>query len=134
RVGSVRELLIRIRHITSVVRDRFSADTWRILNQLQADARARRSRLPLADALALLNTLVVDLGAFSGMEMENMTRGHGWRFLDFGRRLERAIALAGVVRAGLGAAGKTGAVLDALLEVADSSMTYRRRYFAQAQL
>ena len=85
----MRELGLRIRHIISVVRDRFSDDTWRILNQLQTDSRTRPGRIPLANALALLNTLIVDLAAFSGMEMENMTRGHGWRFLDFGRRLER---------------------------------------------
>ena len=32
------------------------------------------------------------LSAFSGLVMESMTRGDGWRFLDIGRRLERAIA------------------------------------------
>ena len=43
------------------------------------------------EALALLNALVADLAAFSGMEMENMTRGQGWRLLDLGRRIERGI-------------------------------------------
>jgi uncharacterized alpha-E superfamily protein len=134
RAGSVRELCLRIRHIVSTVRDRFSLDTWRILNQLQLDSRTRPRRIPLANALALLNKLIIDLAAFSGMEMENMTRGHGWRFLDFGRRLERSTRLVGVVRAALSAEIKTSAVLEPLLEIADSSMTYRRRYFAQAQL
>ena len=134
RVGSVRELGLRIRHIASIVRDRFSLDTWRILNQLQLDSRMRPGRIPIANALNLLNTLIVDLAAFSGMEMENMTRGHGWRFLDFGRRLERGTNLVGAVRAALAAEVKTGAVLEPLLEIADSSMTYRRRYFAQPQL
>jgi uncharacterized alpha-E superfamily protein len=83
----------------------------------------------------LLNTLLFDLGAFSGMEMENMTRGHGWRFLDFGRRLERGFQLVNLLRAALatGAASST-VLLEPLLEIADSVMTYRRRYFAQAQL
>jgi uncharacterized alpha-E superfamily protein len=130
----VRELVVRIRHIASIVRDRFSADTWRILNQLQIDSRTRPGRIPLANALTLLNTLIMDLGAFSGMEMENMTRGHGWRFLDFGRRLERGANLVGVVRAMLSLEMKLSAMLEPLLEIADSSMTYRRRYFAQAQL
>ncbi len=134
RAGSVRGLILRIRQIASIVRDRFSSDTWRILNQLQLDSRSKPGRIPLAHALTLLNTLVMNLGAFSGMEMENMTRGHGWRFLDLGRRLERAHQLAEVVRAALGPQIKTGTVLEPLLEIADSSMTYRRRYFAQAQL
>jgi uncharacterized circularly permuted ATP-grasp superfamily protein/uncharacterized alpha-E superfamily protein len=134
RPGGVRELVRRIQHIASIARDRFSTDTWRILNQLQLDSRIRPGRLPLANALTLLNTLIMDLGAFSGMEMENMTRGHGWRFLDFGRRLERAYQLVNVVCAALSPEIKTNAVLEPLLEIADSSMTYRRRYFAQAQL
>jgi uncharacterized circularly permuted ATP-grasp superfamily protein/uncharacterized alpha-E superfamily protein len=134
RPGGVRQLSSRIHQIASIVRDRFSADTWRILNQLQLDLRSRPGRLPLANTLALLNTLIIDLGAFNGMAMENMTRGHGWRFLDFGRRLERGFNLAALLQAGLSTEDKTGAVLQPLLEVADSAMTYRRRYFAQAQL
>jgi uncharacterized circularly permuted ATP-grasp superfamily protein/uncharacterized alpha-E superfamily protein len=135
RMGSVRDLSGRIRQISSVVRDRFSADTWRILNQLQTDSRTRPGKIPLANALSLLNTLLFDLAAFSGMEMENMTRGHGWRFLDFGRRLERGVQILNLLRA----ASTTGAasftvLLEPLLEIADSVMTYRRRYFAQAHL
>ena len=41
RLGSVREVLNRLRHIAFVVRDRFTADTWRIFNKLQMDARVR---------------------------------------------------------------------------------------------
>jgi uncharacterized circularly permuted ATP-grasp superfamily protein/uncharacterized alpha-E superfamily protein len=134
RTGSMRALAHRIRIIASIVRDRFSTDTWRLLNQLQLDARTKRGHIPLADALALLNTLIMDLAAFSGLEMENMTRGHGWRFLDFGRRLERGANLISFVSAALSVEIKTELVLEPLLEIADSSMTYRRRYFAQAQL
>ena len=63
-----------------------------------------------------------------------MTRGHGWRFLSAGRRLERGAALAAVVRAMLRPRGSDTAALWPLLEIGDSSMTYRRRYFAQASL
>jgi len=133
KLGSVRELGLRIRNIISIVRDRFSTDTWRILNQLQTDSRTRPGRIPLANSLALINTLIVDLAAFSGMEMENMTRGHGWRFLDFGRRLERGVNLLNAIKSALHPEIKNPTVLDPLLEIADSSMTYRRRYLAQAQ-
>src|SRR5207237_2084154 len=85
--GSVRELLGRIRFIVSAVRDRFSGDTWRILGRLEADSRARPGRLPLVNARTLIHNLVLDLAAFNGMEMENMTCGHGWRFLVLLRRL-----------------------------------------------
>jgi len=133
REGSARELVLRIRQIASMVRDRLSADTWRILNQLHLDARSKPGRLPLVNAMAVVNTLIVDLAAFSGMEMENMTRGHAWHFLDFGRRLERASNLVELTRAGLQEEGPGASFLGPLLEIADSTMTYRRRYFAQPQ-
>ncbi|HEY6168274.1 MAG TPA: circularly permuted type 2 ATP-grasp protein, partial [Verrucomicrobiae bacterium] len=132
--GSVRELLGRIRLIVSLVRDRFSGDTWRILNRLELDSRTRAGRLPLANAVALIHTLVLDLAAFNGMEMENMTRGHGWRFLDLGRRLERAINLAKLLRAGIATDARPDVVFEPLLEIADSVMTYRRHYFAEPAL
>ena len=64
-----------------------------------------------------------------------MTRGPNWLFLDLGRRLERALHLAWLVR-------QTVADTDAretehmriLLEIADSAMTYRSRYLNVFQL
>jgi uncharacterized alpha-E superfamily protein len=78
--------------------------------------------------------MITDLAAFSGMEGESMTRGHGWLFLDIGRRLERSIGMTRLVRTAIEASPSHVAILEPLLEVADSSMTYRRRYFAEAQL
>lgn len=133
RPGSARQILSRVRSIASVVRDRFSSDTWSILNKLNIDARTRPHRVPLVDALSALNTAIVDLAAFSGMEMENMTRGLGWHFLDFGRRLERAVQISQFFRAGICGADST-AMLEPVLEIFDSLITYRRRYFTSVQL
>jgi uncharacterized circularly permuted ATP-grasp superfamily protein/uncharacterized alpha-E superfamily protein len=130
----MRETLEELRRIASNVRDRLSIDTWRILNQLRQDFRLRHGRVQLDDALLHLNRMVTDLAAFSGMEMENMTRGHGWRFLDVGRRLERAANMTALLTLSLAATSPYQAMLGPLLEVADSTMTYRRRYFAQPQL
>jgi uncharacterized circularly permuted ATP-grasp superfamily protein/uncharacterized alpha-E superfamily protein len=132
--GGVRELLKRIHYIATAVRDRFSGDTWRILGRLEVDARSRPGRLPLARATALIHNLVLDLAAFSGMEMENMTRGRGWRFLDFGRRLERGLSILKLLQAALSGESQPHAVLESALEIADSLMTYRRRYFAAPEL
>jgi uncharacterized circularly permuted ATP-grasp superfamily protein/uncharacterized alpha-E superfamily protein len=132
--GGVRELLKRTRFIASAVRDRFSGDTWRILGRLEADARSRPGRLPLARATALIHNLVLDLAAFNGMEMENMTRGHGWRFLDFGRRLERGLSVLKLLRSAASSKSPPAAVLEPVLEIADSLMTYRRRYFTAPRL
>ena len=130
----LRTTLGEVRRIATTVRDRISLDTWRILNQLQPELRLRQGRVQFDDVLVHLNRIVTDIAAFSGMEMESMTRGHGWLFLDIGRRLERSLAAVRLIRSAIVARPSPIAMLEPLLEVADSSMTYRRRYFAEAQL
>ena len=129
---ALKQTLGDLQRITGVVRDRLSVDTWRILNQLQEDFRIKSGRAQFNDVLGHLNRMIMDLAAFSGMEMENMTRGHGWRFLDVGRRLERSVNLTTLVRTALEVS--PAGMLGPLLEVADSTMTYRRYYFAAPQL
>ncbi len=115
------------------VRDRLSIDTWRILTELQAELPPEGTLPELDEALVLLNRLIRGLSAFAGMVMENMTRSHGWRFLDLGRRLERASALLLLVSGTLTEDPAGRHLLTPLLDIADSAMTYRRRYFAHAQ-
>ena len=68
------------------------------------------------------------------MERENINRGLGWVFMTTGRRLERAIYLTrqlSEITAPL--AEQDWSLLECLLEVADSSMTYRTRYYTTLQ-
>lgn len=127
------EMLQRIHLAAFAVRDRLSADTWRILNRLETDALAQPGQLPLVHASSMLNTLVLDLAAFAGMEMENMTRNLGWSFLDLGRRLERGLSLVELLGAALRCENDLDLLLEPVLEIADSVMTHRRRYFAELQ-
>jgi uncharacterized alpha-E superfamily protein len=133
RFGTIRELLGRVGFLTNSVRDRLSGDTWRILNQLLTEFPATMSRATPGAILHALHRLIFQLAAFSGMEMENMSRGHAWRFLDIGRRLERAINLVSNVRAVL-ATDTGGTALPPLLEYTDSTMTYRRRFLARPEM
>jgi uncharacterized circularly permuted ATP-grasp superfamily protein/uncharacterized alpha-E superfamily protein len=131
RVGSLRRTLTRMHHVASIVRDRISLDSWRILHRVQHDflPADKPAAVQLSDVLAMLNQMIVDLAAFSGLGMESMTRGPGWRFLDMGRRLERSLQSMNLLRSTLVTARPDEApVLEALLEIADSSMTYRNRY------
>jgi uncharacterized circularly permuted ATP-grasp superfamily protein/uncharacterized alpha-E superfamily protein len=107
------------------VRDRLSHDTWRALSALTGPAlRGAPGNLP-----ARLDHLLGRLSSFSGHASENMTRGLGWRFLELGRRLERAYQTLELVRRlGNAEAEVESAALDALLDLCDSGMTYRARY------
>jgi uncharacterized alpha-E superfamily protein len=74
--------------------------------------------------------------AFAGVMMENMTRGRGWLFLDIGRRIERAIQTAVLMHSLLVKAvdeDEQSPLMEAILSIVDSSITYRRRYRAGMQ-
>ncbi|HTQ04157.1 MAG TPA: circularly permuted type 2 ATP-grasp protein [Polyangiaceae bacterium] len=113
----------------AMARDRLSADTWRVLTQLndQVLEFELRQRLELQEGLESLNRLMVGFSAWSGLVMENMTHGPGWRFADLGRRIERAYHVARLVRSTLVEADSP-ATFEGILEVADSTITYRSRY------
>ncbi len=77
---------------------------------------------------------MISLSAFGGLVADSMTRGQGWRFLVMGRRLERALQINGLLRSTLVApSGPEPPFLEALLDVADSAMTYRRRYMSHIE-
>lgn len=130
-------LLGNLQRTASLVRERLSTDSWRILNGLhrRASSHANDMRLNIDDALALLNHILESLAAFSGMQNENMTRSLGWRLLDIGRRIERATHMAKLIR-DLAAEGDPAAEggLDLMLELGDSTMTYRTRYLSGVQI
>ena len=130
-------VLGNVRRTADVVRERLSFDTFRILKDLSEVVQASNhgTHHDTEEALRLLNRLIQYLAAFGGMVMENMTQGYGWRFLDMGRRLERVRTLSQLTQqlAVRGKPNEDGA-LDLLLELADSTMTYRSRYRAAPQL
>ncbi|MFO1023055.1 MAG: circularly permuted type 2 ATP-grasp protein [Planctomycetales bacterium] len=123
----------------SIVRDRISIDSWRIINQLDLQPPMIRETgggaADLGESLLPLNQLLMLISAFSGLSADSMTRGPGWRFLDIGRRIERALQTIRILD-GLLVDVSTDLLprLEAMLEIADSSMTYRYRYLTTLQL
>jgi uncharacterized circularly permuted ATP-grasp superfamily protein/uncharacterized alpha-E superfamily protein len=112
------------------LRDRMSADNWRTLNQLIADPVFRRGgSLPLA--LAWLDRAVTSMMTLSGFALDGMTRGTGWRFLSLGRRIERLSNLCMALQVAT-REGRSGG-LDWLLELTDSTVTFRSRYLVSAE-
>ena len=130
--------LASVHHLAFTLRDQISLDTWRVLSRLReemAEARDQDDDEPDTAAVRrLVDRMVMGVAAWSGLAMENMTRGQGWRFADMGRRIERALHTASLLGDVLvPAASDDTPLLEALLEVADSALTYRRRYLAALQ-
>lgn len=124
----------RLHHTASVLRDRVSNDTWRILGNLR-DELDESCPTQVTEALASLNHVILLLSAFSGMVSDNMNRGAGWRFLDIGRRLERAVSIIDISRNILAQPQPVSPeMLEPLLEICDSVISYRMRYFSAPQL
>jgi uncharacterized alpha-E superfamily protein len=130
-------VLQNVRRTAELVRHRMSQDTWNILVELTSVPKewARTKGQSMDDAIRLLSRMIQHLAAVNGMVMENMTRSYAWRFLEMGRRLERVRHLSKLIRH-LGTRGNPEATgsLNLLLELADSSITYRTRYRAEAKL
>ncbi|MGE3842864.1 MAG: circularly permuted type 2 ATP-grasp protein [Vicinamibacterales bacterium] len=125
----------QISRLSWEVKERLSHDTWRVLQQLErgmqtANGPMSSDRRSVA-AVNYLDDAVIMLSAFAGLLSENPTRGQGWRFLDIGRRIERALQLITLLRIGVATAKyPDDACLEVLLQVADSSTTYRSRYLS----
>ncbi len=122
-----------IRRLARQSRDRLSLDSWRLLNALTTN-RPQTSNGPGDPAVELvdwLDQLIADLAAFNGLMHENMTRNFGWRFMDLGRRIERALQMAELLNTVLGTVVEDAEQtehLAFLLETADCFITYRARY------
>jgi uncharacterized circularly permuted ATP-grasp superfamily protein/uncharacterized alpha-E superfamily protein len=131
RPGSLRATADNLQRLAIFLRERTSNDLWQVLSTM-----AERLAMPAGtmgmlagDAVGVLNQTLLSLAAFHGLARENMTRAHGWRFLDMGQRIERALHLCAFLDYALGSPDADNpSVLEAVLEVADSTITYRGRY------
>ena len=133
RPDSLARTLAEVSRIGDNVRERLSADMMFLIGQLRESIQIERGTLFL-EYPAVLTACLELLSAFSGMERENINRGLGWLFMSTGRRLERAIYLTRQLREiTTPLAEEDWALLECLLEVADSSMTYRTRYYTTLQ-
>lgn len=124
--GSLPRTLRLLASNAYAVRDRWSADTWRVIDAIQEHAEALATFSPLPEPAgpeprnpdplgpesvgmerlqATLDLLLTSLIAFTGYTMESMTRAVGWILLDTGRRMERGLMLIGMLQGTLSAPG-----------------------------
>ncbi len=133
RADSLASTLKEVNRVGGHVRERLSVDMMSLIGRLR-DSVKIDDRTEFLEYPATLTACLELLSAFSGMERENINRGSGWLFLSLGRRLERAIYLARQLREILTPlTEREWSFLECLLEVADSSVTYRTRYYTTLQ-
>jgi uncharacterized circularly permuted ATP-grasp superfamily protein/uncharacterized alpha-E superfamily protein len=80
------------------VRDRLPADCWRIFMALDRHVQQPVGRAPPVRLLLRLEELITLGAALAGAINESMTRDAGWRFVEMGRRLERALHMVMMIR------------------------------------
>jgi len=132
----VRQLQGTIGALIESVRDRLTADMHATLTQTLRLAEEALDDAP-AELLDLARALLPSLrfaNAVAGIASENMVRGGARLFLELGRRMERAHAVASEVAVALDAPpARIEAGLRLALELCDSVITYRSRYLAVLQ-
>ncbi len=138
--GALGKKLARIARLTEGVRDRLTGDMYATFTQglraARADCRAASAAQDgQLDALAHAMVSIMRFSnAVAGVAAENMVRGGGWLFLDLGRRIERAQAVAIEVGFALDQPpARIEVGLQLVLELCDSTITYRSRYLNALQ-
>jgi uncharacterized circularly permuted ATP-grasp superfamily protein/uncharacterized alpha-E superfamily protein len=144
--GGMRRVLAHVSRQVDQLRDRLTGEMHAVLTRSLRVMREDMKRLPAAanarslEAASALTTEILEFAAtVAGLAAENMVRGGGRLFLDFGRRMERAQAIASELAQVLdqpGASSQPGRVeagLRLALELRDSVITYRARYLAVLQ-
>lgn len=132
RVGSIKSTLNAMLSSADESRELLSTDTMRVINDLR-DALEQLD-FELAGGLLSapeesLDPLVTALVALSGLMQESMIRGLGWRFMELGKRIERALQTTATVRSLMTPVTEEAdqsTLLVALLTSMEVLITYRR--------
>lgn len=125
--GSIAAILQSLLFNASQVRDRLSADNWHTLNRV-GKPLVPPPRTP-DQSIRALNLVLLDCISLAGFAMDDITRDASWVFLVIGRRLERLANLCTLICVPLFSDRFSRyAMLEWLLEVANSEVTYRTRY------
>jgi uncharacterized circularly permuted ATP-grasp superfamily protein/uncharacterized alpha-E superfamily protein len=108
-------------------------DAWRVLTQIRESVQGLAHAAPTspAECEPALHALMIALAAMQGLHSESMLREPAWLFFDLGRRLERGLLLADLLRNTLIHPIEPSAessVLKAVLRAAESLSAFRRCY------
>jgi uncharacterized circularly permuted ATP-grasp superfamily protein/uncharacterized alpha-E superfamily protein len=144
--GGMRRVLGHVARQVEQLRDRLTGEMHTVLTRSLRILGENMKRLPpdsnvrSLEYASNLTTEILEFAAtVAGLAAENMVRGGGRLFLDFGRRMERAQSITGELAqvldqpGALTQPGRVEAGLRLALELRDSVITYRSRYLAVLQ-
>ena len=125
KFGSALSLLRAAQRTATSLRERLSPDAWQVITEM---TERLAEEVDDDDGVVVAAELTLqELASFAGLAQENMNRAAGWRFLEMGRRAERAINTVRFARQfAYDEAGSED--LDILLTLVDCQITYRSRY------
>src|SRR5262245_18211183 len=131
RFGSCLSLLRSAQRTATSLRERLSPDAWQVITEMTARLA---EEVDDDDGITSAAELTLqELASFAGLAQENMNRAAGWRFLEMGRRAERAINTARFARQ-FAYDEATDEDLDVLLTLVDCQIPYRPRYLVAPML
>lgn len=114
------------------VRDHLGDDTWRAINSMRQRFNTISRTRGVVVGQRHLEAMMIDLSAFFGLCNETMPHHYGWRFLDIGRFIERALGSLELLKLALLTASQPGIPLwEVVLSTTDNLTVYRRRYRSQ---
>jgi uncharacterized circularly permuted ATP-grasp superfamily protein/uncharacterized alpha-E superfamily protein len=125
RFGSGLSLVRSAQRTATSLRERLSPDAWQVITEM-----TERLAQEVEDddgVISAAELTLQELASFAGLAQENMNRAAGWRFLEIGRRAERAINTVRFARQ-FAYEDAESEDLDVLLTLVDCQITYRSRY------
>jgi len=129
--GSCLSLVRSAQRTATSLRERLSPDAWQVI--IEMTERLAQEVDDDDGVVSAAELTLQELASFAGLAQENMNRAAGWRFLEMGRRAERAINTVRFARQ-FAYDEATDEDLDVLLTLVDCQITYRSRYLVAPSL
>ncbi|MBB2975923.1 putative circularly permuted ATP-grasp superfamily protein/putative alpha-E superfamily protein [Microbacterium endophyticum] len=129
RPGSAAHSFEGLRDALEGVRDQLSGDTWRVFGAVDRAARTLRGSRHAQQIPDVAGRMLTGILSLQGVTA-NMVRDPGWRMIEIGRFVERALQVVSLLAATAVATGDADterAVFEGTLRAAESSVTHRRR-------
>jgi len=139
RQGSLSANFAQFNRAVYAVREHWSTDSWRVLRNMEeewvlATAMQQTHHLKM---IGVLDNLITSMAAFTGLNRESISREHGWRMLDTGRKIEQSLLLLTMLGNTLVPAHEEQVaynLMEVVLKSNETLVNYRYTYKAHIQL